>query len=203
MGAWNDWYHVNGNTYGTWLRGDPRGWRARHHREHVDGDYKNPPPPGTYDRLHRHSKQLLRRPPVRLTEKARQVAGEVMVRTLQFHKVELVALCVDDHHFHLLARFPKPRDCNPWALRKDGKTGIAIARHYVGIAKKESARALSKAKLVPKGGVWSVRFRCLPIQDRAHQINVVRYIEGHTRHGAAVWTILSPEPAVPASTAKR
>jgi hypothetical protein len=42
--AWNDWYHVVVHVYGSWLRGDPRGWRARHHREHVDGDYKNPPP---------------------------------------------------------------------------------------------------------------------------------------------------------------
>ena len=22
---WNDWYHITCNTYGTWLRGDPRG----------------------------------------------------------------------------------------------------------------------------------------------------------------------------------
>ena len=203
MGVWNDWYHVNGSTYGTWLRGDPRGWRARHHREQVDGDYQDPPPQGKYDRLHDHSRRLMHRPPVRLTEQARQVASEVMVRTLQFHKVELVALCVDDHHFHLLARFPKPRDSNPWALRKDAKTGIAAARHYVGIAKKQSARALSRMKLVAKGGVWAVRCRCLPIQDRAHQLNVVRYTESHARHGAAVWTIRSPEPTFRTSTAKR
>ena len=41
MPAWNHWYHCTAHTYGTWLRGDPRGWRARHHREHVDGDYRN------------------------------------------------------------------------------------------------------------------------------------------------------------------
>lgn len=45
--AWNAWYHVLTNTYGTWLRGDRRGWRERHHRKHVEGDYKNPPKPGT------------------------------------------------------------------------------------------------------------------------------------------------------------
>ena len=49
MGAWNGWYHVNGNTYGTWLPGDERGWRSRHHKVHVNGDYKNPPPPGAHD----------------------------------------------------------------------------------------------------------------------------------------------------------
>ena len=45
--AWNRWYHVTCNTYGTWLRGDPRGWRERHHRRHVEGDYKHRPAPGT------------------------------------------------------------------------------------------------------------------------------------------------------------
>ena len=34
--AWNGWYHVTGGTYGTWLRGDGRGWRDRKHRTHVD-----------------------------------------------------------------------------------------------------------------------------------------------------------------------
>ena len=45
--AWNGWYHVTANTYGTWLRGDPRGWRERHHRKHVEGDYQTRPVPGT------------------------------------------------------------------------------------------------------------------------------------------------------------
>src|SRR3954468_9029001 len=40
---WNNWYHCMGNTYGTWLPGDPRGFRTRLHREHVEGDYRNPP----------------------------------------------------------------------------------------------------------------------------------------------------------------
>jgi len=69
--AWNRWYHVNGNTYGTWLRGDARGWRARHHREHCEGDYKNPPPKGTYDKLYRRSKDLMPRDAVRLNNAAR------------------------------------------------------------------------------------------------------------------------------------
>lgn len=42
---WNDWYHIMCHTYGTWLPGDPRGFRTRHHREHVEGDYKSPPHP--------------------------------------------------------------------------------------------------------------------------------------------------------------
>ena len=85
----------------------------------------------------------------------------------------------------------KPTDLDPWALRKDGDAAPAVVRHYVGIAKKDSARALSDAGLVQPGGVWAVRLRCLPIGDRAYQVNVVRYMGSHADRDAAVWTIRS------------
>ena len=63
---WNNWYHCMGNTHGTWLPGDPRGFRTRHHKEHVEGDYKNPPVENYEQRL-RKSKELMKRDPVYLT----------------------------------------------------------------------------------------------------------------------------------------
>lgn len=56
---WCDWYHIMGSTFGTWLPGDPKGFRTRHHREHVEGDYKNPPPKGTHDARWKRSKELM------------------------------------------------------------------------------------------------------------------------------------------------
>ena len=170
MRPWNDWYHVNGNTHGTWLRGDPRGWRARHHREHVQGDYRNPPPAGIYDEVQARPGQLMTRPLVRLSSEAAHHACETIKASLRAHCIETLAVAVDEHHYHILARFPDHR-----------------ARHWVGIAKKDSARALSESGLVPQGGVWAVRSRCLPIRDRAHQLNVFRYILRHVSQGAAVW----------------
>ncbi len=70
---WNDWYHIMFHTYGTWLPGDPKGFRTRHHRGHVEGDYKNPPPPGTYDELWKRSKHLMKRDPVWLTYEQRKL----------------------------------------------------------------------------------------------------------------------------------
>jgi hypothetical protein len=29
------WYHIIMSTYGSWLYGDARGFRTRHHREHI------------------------------------------------------------------------------------------------------------------------------------------------------------------------
>ena len=69
--AWNNWLHCTGSTYGTWLRGDPRGWRSRD-REHVDGDYKRPPPKGKYDELHEQSKRLMKRARVVLNPEQRR-----------------------------------------------------------------------------------------------------------------------------------
>src|SRR5437868_3666075 len=57
---WNNWYHVMCHTYGTWLPGDPRGFRTRHHREHCDGDYKNPPKPGQWEQRHAQAKSLMK-----------------------------------------------------------------------------------------------------------------------------------------------
>jgi REP element-mobilizing transposase RayT len=175
MGAWNGWYHVNGNTYGTWLRGDPRGWRARHHREHVDGDYKDPPAPGTFAELHNQSRELMsfaKRAPVRLSSEARELACKVIAQALQHHKLDPVAISVDDHHYHLLARFPDDD-----------------VRKWVGIAKSRSSRAISESGMAPPGGVWALRNKVTPINDRAHQIAVARYILKHGAKGAAVWRV--------------
>ncbi len=57
-------YHVTWSTYGSWLPGDPRGFRTRGHRLHVDGDYRNPPPKGKYTGLHAHAKSSLVKPAV-------------------------------------------------------------------------------------------------------------------------------------------
>ncbi|MCG8406090.1 MAG: transposase [Phycisphaerales bacterium] len=166
---WNDWYHCNGNTYGTWLQGDPRGFRERHHRRHVDGDYKNPPPPGTYDALYAKSVRQLKQRPVRLDKTQRRVAVDAMAEKLLRDGIEVIAAAVDDHHFHLLVRCP---DHHP--------------RHWVGRAKKHASHRLSEQGLV--GQVWGKGCRALPITDRKHQVNVFGYVERHVREGAAVWT---------------
>jgi hypothetical protein len=69
------WFHLTTHTYGVWLYGDPRGFRTRHHREHIEGDYKNPPPPGKYaDKLQR-SKESLKQDPVKLNAEFRAIVG--------------------------------------------------------------------------------------------------------------------------------
>jgi hypothetical protein len=166
---WNDWYHCMGNTYGTWLPGDPRGFRTRDHREHVEGDYKRPPKEN-YDQRHHKSKDLMKREPVYLAPRQRARAVEEFVRSLHKRKIELICLSIDRVHFHLLARF---RDHNP--------------RKWVGIAKKESSHYLKQEGLAPIGGLWATRFECIPIADRKHQLWTVPYILKHKEKGGVVW----------------
>lgn len=167
---WNDWYHCMGNTYGTWLPGDPRGFRTRDHREHVEGDYRNPPVASRYAQRHLKAKDLMKRAPVYLTPRQRLRAVEVFSSSLVRRGIDLIVLSIDRVHFHLLARFP---DHNP--------------RRWVGIAKKESSHYLKEEKLAPVGGLWAVRVECVPVADREHQLWVVPYILKHGKKGAAVW----------------
>jgi hypothetical protein len=194
--AWNGWYHLNGNTYGTWIRGDERGWRARHHREHVEGDYHNPPDPSLhaaeriYSRTHTDT-------PIHLSPEARAVACDELVATLLYQRTEIIACAVDDHHFHLLARFvlpEKPTGSNPWESATRNQPIYAYIRHLAGLAKSRSSRAVSSFRLAPEGGVWSKRFKITPIADRDHQLNAFSYIADHASRGATVWTFKDPPP---------
>ena len=107
MQAWYNWYHCTTHTYGSWLRGDPRGWRARHHREHVIGDYKNPPPKGMYDALFEYSKSLMKRDPVRIERELRQFVLDAVIIRLHEFKIETQAGSLDSNHLHLLIRCPE------------------------------------------------------------------------------------------------
>lgn len=175
---WNDWYHCNGNTYGTWLPGDPRGFRTRHHRGHVEGDYKNRPPPGSNRELLERSQTLLQRAPIHLNAAQQKIAADAVVEKMLADGIEIIALSVDDHHFHLLSRF---RDHRP--------------KHWVGRAKMHSSMILRDHGL--PGGAWATGCRTLPIHDRQHQVTVFDYIVKHHQQGAAVWTFRDgpPRPA--------
>jgi hypothetical protein len=189
--AWNGWYHLNGNTYGTWIRGDERGWRARHHREHVDGDYKHPPPPEEHAEERNASRKLMG-DAVRLSAEARRVACGVIVESLLHQKVEVIACALDDHHYHVLARFRMPRPLPvdaAWLVKTRHQPIYAYVRHVFGLAKSRSTRALSGSGLVPEGGVWSKRFKITPVSDRAHQVAVYRYILRHGTRRAATWRV--------------
>ena len=191
---WMNWMHCTGSTYGTWLRGDPRGWRARRHREHVEGDYRKPPPPGVYDALHERSKRLMKRSGVVLEWDARVEACYAMVQALEYHECRVADLCVGARHWHALVRFFPMTEAAWFLIDMARLSQNRDPHHLMGIAKKESARALSRIGLAEPGGVWARGCGRRYIKDEGH-FTYVRdtYIPGHAKKGAAVYSLLFPD----------
>jgi hypothetical protein len=169
MQPYNNLYHCMGHTYGTWLPGDPKGFRSRHHRMHCEGDYENPPPKGMFDKLHQRSIDLLKRDPVFLTPEQRRIALDAFIASLLKRNIDVRIGAIDRIHFHILSPFP---DHNP--------------RHWIGIAKKESSHALKVHGCDIEGGIWAVRCKCLPIGNARHESCVESYIADHAKRGASV-----------------
>ncbi|MBI1368531.1 MAG: hypothetical protein GC162_07730 [Planctomycetes bacterium] len=191
MPAWNDWFHLMANTFGTWPPGDERGFRTRDHREHIEGDYKNPPPPGRYDGLLDHTQKHMTRPPVHLSPAARRAAAlAVRLAMVDIHHLQVLALAISAEHLHVLVRLPATLRQKPTLSKRGTRTSSLDdpARHYLGIAKKESAKSLAAARLAAPGGIWARRGKVKPIADRAHQLRVYQYILNHAQQGAAVWS---------------
>jgi len=117
----------------------------------------------------------MKHPEVFLDGEHRMIACREMARSLLRHGAEVIDLCVSAAHYHILAR------------------------HYVGIAKKDSARALSDAGLAAPGGVWTARGSIKPIKQRRQQLRVVRYIRGHASHDAVVRSRIGVEEGLAAS----
>ncbi len=176
-GAWRGWYHIIGTTYGTWLQGDRRGWRARHHRQYVDGDCRRPPEPWQFDCELTWSRGMMRRDAVLLTGPQRRLAGESLVWRLARERELLVLACAQTH-FHLLARL-----------------GGCDIRQAVGLAKKHASHVLSHDGLT--GGLWGKRSRSVPVTSRQQQVRVFEYIRAHADQGAWVWTFRDPPIARP------
>ncbi len=175
MSARLGWFHLTCHTYGTWLPGDHRGFRTRHHREHVEGDYKNPPPPGAHaDRLAR-SKRLLTQEPVVLAPVWRAAVGVAVRDRLLGLGAEVLVVAMSATHLHVQARFP-----------------VASAREWLGAAKRH-AWFVARDRGWP-GRLWATRSRALPIRDRGHQVNVFGYVAGHADEGAWVWTFRDLPP---------
>jgi hypothetical protein len=182
---WNDWYHVTANTYGTWLRGDPRGWRERHHRKHVDGDYKNRPKPGTGKEELELSKELMKRDEVRLGKQLQLIVLMSIVATLLNDGIEILVVSLDDHHLHVLARFRdrQPRKRMGWAKLQATKA----VKRFMEIEQTHGRAVGFQLELKVGEGLWAKRGKENPINDRQHQLNSVEYIADHSKRGAVVY----------------
>jgi hypothetical protein len=169
------WFHITCHTYGAWLHGDPKSFRTRHHREHIVGDYKNPPPSGMYAVKLARSRALLKQEPVRLEPMWWPIIGAAVKDKLIELGTQLLVVSMGTTHLHFLGKMPPgpvPRD---WVGR---------AKVYSNFKAKEHGYV---------GKLWAVRCKVNPIKDRPHQVNTFNYIVGHLKEGAWVWTFQDPD----------
>jgi REP element-mobilizing transposase RayT len=162
------WFHVIFSTFGTWLRGDRRGFRDHDHRIHSSGDYKTPPPAIEHAGLRNWTIRVMHKDPVRLAPELRSRVGVALLRKLAEHEIQVLAISVSGEHVHLLGRFPHE-----------------TARKIVGLAKAHASHTIRDA--IP-GVVFAKKCKLEPIQDREHHVNTFRYIVDHQEEGAWVWT---------------
>ncbi len=162
------WFHVILTTYGAWLPGDPRGFRTRHHRDHVEGDYKSPPAVGVYESFALKNLDALKHDPVSLDPAQRERVGEALKTKLDELDASLIAISVSSQHIHMLLKLPP-----------------ATVRTQVGDAKKHAWFEMRDTGWRKK--LWGKRGKFLRIRDRRHQLNVYYYILRHAEQGAWVW----------------
>ena len=161
-------YHIMWSTYGSWLPGDPRGFRTRHHRQHVEGDYKSPPPAGKYDGLHDHAKRSLNKPPVVIPRNLRETVGLAILERFATEDVGVSAVSVGGQHVHVAV------DCLPHGLKQ-----------MIGRVKKVASHRIRDR--IP-GKVWGAGCDPVAVKDQEHWGNVLVYIRDHAHlHNAWVW----------------
>ncbi len=159
-------YHIIFCTYGSWLPGDPRGFRTRHHRMHVEGDYKNPPSPGIYEGLHAYVEGHMKKSSVTIPSSLRPIIARACIEQFAKEGIEVVVMSVGGQHVHITAL------CLQSGLKQ-----------AVGRAKKVSSHRICTQ--IP-GKVWAAGCKLVLVRDDEHWANVLKYIRNHK--DAWVWS---------------
>ncbi len=162
------WFHVTLGTYGSWLPGDPRGFRTRRHRLHVDGDYKTPPPQGKFDAILERSREQMKYDETLIATNGRPVVCNALRQNLEKQGSTVACLAIGGHHGHILCKLPPTEQ---W-------TWIGNAKRHAWY---EWRTVAGNRKL------WAKKGKSDPIKDRQHQLNVYYYILRHESEGAYVW----------------
>ena len=163
------WYHLILHTHGSWLHGDPRGFRTREHRIHSSGDYRNPPPAGEHAGLHQYHSERSG-PVVKIPEHLYDDIGQAFLRKCRKGEHQVLAVSVGATHSHLQVELP------------DDYIG---AQQFSYRLKQAGSHAVRDT--LP-GTIWARGSKPIEIRDRAHQKKVFRYICDHAKEGDWVRT---------------
>lgn len=165
------WWLVTWVTYGSWLPGDPRGFKTWRKREYVPPVYGTAQPdeltynPDDYkDRL-QHARQLCPTE-IRLSGPARRICCDAIRADIAEISIAPAILAVATQHVHLIAKFG---DCR--------------IRPTVGRMKFAATQQLHLTKIIA-GRIWAkgCHMESLPNQDAFEQ--AFHYVADHESEGA-------------------
>jgi REP element-mobilizing transposase RayT len=162
------WRHIIVNTRNSWLHGDERGFRDRHHRTHSSGDYNRPPTSheheGLRDYFERRAGEI-----VEIPVEQRPVVGSAICQNLTSRGHRLAVVSVSKLHAHVVVELP------------DDVTEI---KRIIGWAKQKSSRAVPE--ILP-GAIWSAGETYKAIDTVQHCRAAVKYVWDQRLQGAWVW----------------
>jgi hypothetical protein len=173
----NGWWLVTWTTYGSWLPGDPRGFRTWRGYERVA-----PPPrfatnsddtyePTKYSDRYAKAKTLCSAA-VRLNTDHRATAVRAIVSDVDAMQIPAAVLAVADWHVHFVGQF-----------------GSRPIRPTVGRLKSVATRAIKELdnNFDPKRS-WTKGCHMKSLNDDASLIAACRYVARHAAQGAVVYT---------------
>jgi len=158
------------HTYGTWLPGDPRGFRDRSHRIHSSGDYKHPPPRGEHTNLHAFNRQQYHGEVVLRTAAQRLKVRDALVGALLDTEANPLIVAICRVHVHWIAELPVERDAFEKLIKR---------------AKIESSKAIEHKS---NGRGWARGHTNVLIKTPAQRTSCYFYVRGHQGKNASVWT---------------
>jgi len=162
------WYHVTWNTLSSWLPGDERGFRNRHHRIHSSGDYKHRPPKSEHAGLRIYNEKRAA-PPVFIAPTVRARIFEAILEFMNRRGIQILCISVSDQHVHILVKLD--------VSRAEVMTFIGKCKNIVSTQVRDAM----------PGSIWSRGCNPKPIRDRSHQLNVFNYITKKQENGAWIW----------------
>lgn len=163
---WGNWAHVIINTHGSWLPGEPMGFRNRNHRIHSSGDVDHPPPPSEHEGLLRYSHSRSRGAVCIPASQRRPIAVAIAEKLHALNR-RVRIISVSASHAHILA-----------------DVGPDDAKPLVGKVKQAASHRVRDA--LP-GKIWSDGCHVERVHDEARYRNTVIYIAAHEDEGAAIW----------------
>jgi hypothetical protein len=168
------WWLITWGTYGSWLPGDPRGFRTWRRREYVPPTYGKAQSgeriydPAAYTERLDESRSRLTSTAVSLTVHERREACSALVVEIAAVRIVPAILAVAKHHAHLISQF-----------------GDLEIRPTVGRLKAAATRSMKDPSFDPPS-VWAKGCHMESLNSENDFVAAYQYVEQHGAQGAVI-----------------